>query len=78
MNNEEHKENLFDTFDNDSNNDNDIIEKINIINKDGSECGISRDIINEQIDQIKKRDDAINKLMILLLKLLFLYLLQIL
>ena len=62
MNNEEYKEDLFDTFDNDSdnNNDDDIIEKINIINKDGSECGISRSIINKQIDQMKKRDDAIN------------------
>ena len=60
--NNEYKEDLFDTFDNDSdnNNDDDIIEKINIINKDGSECGISRSIINKQIDQMKKRDDAIN------------------
>jgi hypothetical protein len=47
MNNEEYKEDLFDTFDNDSDNNNDdIIEKINIINK--------------QIDQMKKRNDAIN------------------
>lgn len=59
--NNEYKEDLFDTFDNDDNdNDGDIIEKINIINKDGSECGISRSIINKQIDQMKKRDDAIN------------------
>ena len=61
--NNEYKEDLFDTFDNDSDNNNDdddIIEKINIINKDGSECGISRSIINKQIDQMKKRDDAIN------------------
>ena len=60
--NNEYKEDLFDTFDNDSDNNNndDIIEKINIINKDGSECGISRSIINKQIDKMKKRDDAIN------------------
>lgn len=59
--NNEYKEDLFDTFDNDSDNNNDdIIEKINIINKDGSECGISRSIINKQIDQMKKRNDAIN------------------